>query len=216
MRVGPCAKSGSARDASASRAMVNRIEFADFMRPSTTEVFGFNWGKIERHEFIFSRAGDLGRFAVVEQGHRSLSGLAADQAGGMRLGHHRLFVRAVPGPMDLACRDPLKVALLAMESLVLDEEPYFPFQDVIDLLGLVNVGRGMVAGRPRGDHQAALVAVALARNHRPLALASGPDALALRHAFTLYMQRHFPPPFLPASQVNIAPLKLSTNGRPRA
>jgi hypothetical protein len=52
-----------------------------------------------------------------------------------------------------------------MKALVLDKEPNLAIHDIVDLLRLMLMGLGMVAGRPSGDHKAAFIAVALSDNH---------------------------------------------------
>src|SRR5215467_1401871 len=77
------------------------------------------------------------------------------------LGNCRGLIGAIPRPVNCIGGNTVKIAGLAVITFVLDEKPYFPFHHVVDLFGLVHVGFRMVARRSGGDHQTALVAVAL-------------------------------------------------------
>src|SRR5262249_39783066 len=93
-------------------------------------------------------------------------------------------VRAIPCPVDPIGRDTMKIARLAMITLVFDEEPDFAFKNVIDLLRSVHVRPRVVARWPQRDQKAALVAVSLPNDHRAFALASLEHHFFLRHIFT--------------------------------
>src|ERR1051325_6821440 len=118
------------------------------------------------------------------------AGALADEPRRVRFGDDRLLVGAVPRPVDFVRRYALEVALLALIALLLDEEPYLAFEDVVDLLGFVHVRPRMIARRARRDHKAALVAVALERDHRAFALAAAARRLALGNVLPLCVKRH--------------------------
>src|SRR3972149_4753979 len=181
-----------------------------------SKEFAFDSGGIIRHIAIFSGTSDLWFFSLVKEGNGAFARRAADQPGGVSLRHGRLLVGTVPGPVDFIRRDSLKVSLLTMEALFLDEEPNLPFLDVIDLLRLVDMGPGVITGRPRRDHQATLVPKRLPGNHRTFALVAGSNSLAFRHALALYMKRHFallPICCLGRCEIITAPPQGSTNRR---
>ena len=114
---------------------------------------------------------------------------AVFDAGRMRFDDDSVTAGAIPRPVNLVGRNSLKVAFLALKAFVLNEEPNFSFLDEVDLLRLVNVGSRVVTGRARGDHQAAFVAVTLARDHRALPLPSPPVRTALLSGTSLLFQR---------------------------
>jgi hypothetical protein len=88
----------------------------------------------------------------------------------MGFDHHCIGLRTIPRPMNFVRWDAMEISLLAQVALVFDKEPDFSFHHVIDLFGDVHMGFRVVARRPRGDHEAALVAVGLPHHHRPLPL----------------------------------------------
>src|SRR5262245_64205470 len=113
----------------------------------------------------------------------------------MCLHDNGVSVGTVPGPVHLIRRDPLKVPSLAMKALFLDEEPDLSFLDVIDLFGLVNVRHCMITRRPRSDHQATLIAIALYRCHGTLSFGARSHAFTFWNIVVFYMKRHNVSPF---------------------
>src|SRR5262245_65752981 len=98
----------------------------------------------------------------------------------MGFSDRRLIVGTVPCPVYGVGGDALEVALFAMKTLVLDEEPNLTVHDVVDLLRLVLMGLGVITGRPGGDHGAAFIAVALSHNHGSSSCFFGLDVIRLR------------------------------------
>src|SRR6185295_14155560 len=171
MRIGSCASAAAATPSVRSRNIEQRSRmlfiFCLYRRGVVVDVA------------VRPGIADLRLLAVVEQGDGAGTGALADEPRRVRFGDDRLLVGAVPRPVDFVRRHALEVALLALIGLLLDEEPYLAFEDVVDLLGFVHVRPRVVARRARRDHEAALVAVAFERDHRTLALAAAARRLAL-------------------------------------
>src|SRR5262245_62511944 len=113
----------------------------------------------------------------------------------MSLDHHGLLVRSVPRPVDRVRRDPRKIALLAEKSLVLNEEPDFSFEDIVDLLAFVNMRGRMIAGRAHGYFHAGIIAIDSLCRDRPDSFFPAPDRTFLGDIGTGNMQRHQRSPF---------------------
>src|SRR5215475_10402073 len=92
--------------------------------------------------------------------------------------------------MDFVCRNAMKISLLAQVALILDKKPDLSFEHMIDLFRDVLVRFCVVAGRPRGHHEAALIAVGLLHDHRALSLISTQYDFFYRNVFCFYAERH--------------------------
>ena len=101
-----------------------------------------------------------------------------------------VLVGSIPGPVDFVPRDSLEVALLAMKTLCLDEEPNLAFLNIVELFGFVNVRRRMISRCPLRDHQTAFVAITFNRHHRTFSFSAGADAFSLWNIFAFYVKRH--------------------------
>src|ERR1043166_9380579 len=187
MRIGSCASAAAAtpRGRSRKRAKRGPMPFIFCLPPPGGAV------DVE----VRPGVADLRVLAVVEQGDGARAGALADEPRRVRFGDDRLLVGAVPRPVNFVRRHALEVALLALIALLLDEEPYLAFEDVVDLLGFVHVRSRMIARRARRDHQAALVAVALERDHRAFALAAAARRRALGDVLLFCVKRHRLSPF---------------------
>src|SRR4030095_2894951 len=125
--------------------------------------------------------------------------------------------------MDFVRGDAMEISLVAQIALVFDEEPDLAFQHVIDLLRDMHVGLRVVARRPRGHHETALVAIGLPHDHRALSLVSTQYDFFHRNVFRFYAQGHKPLSFRqadekdpPASLRSIVSLQRTTRVRLRS
>src|SRR4029453_4939827 len=105
--------------------------------------------------------------------------------------------------MNFVRRDAMKISLVAQVALVLDEEPDLAFQHVIDLLRDMHVGLRVVARRPRGHHETALVAIGLPHDHRALSLVSPQYDFLHRNVFCFYAKGHKSPSFRQADEKDL-------------
>src|SRR5437870_13454317 len=105
----------------------------------------------------------------------------------MRFGDLRVFVGAVPGPVNGVGGDTLKIAFLAMKTFVLDKKPNLTFHHVVNLFGFMLMRLGVITRRAGSDHQAALVAVALFDDHRTGSRFTTLDSFRLRDIVVLGM-----------------------------
>jgi hypothetical protein len=64
-----------------------------------------------------------------------------------------------------------------MKTLILDKEPDLAVEHIVYLLGFVLMRFGVITGRAGRDHQATLVAIPLADNHRSGTRLAALDAL---------------------------------------
>src|SRR5918992_4001626 len=99
----------------------------------------------------------------------------------MGLYHCCSGIRAIPRPLEAVRWDPMEVARFAMIAFVLDEEPDFALERMIDLFGRVHVRLCVIARRSQRDQKAALVTVGLTNDHRAVALAGLEHDLFLRN-----------------------------------
>jgi hypothetical protein len=168
------------------KKQVPRATFKDIFL-SLAEISSFDRGGIVRDKFIDAGITERRFLAVVEQRYGSLGCFLTDQTGRMRFDDDNVALGSIPGPVNLVARDSLEVAFPALKAFVLNEEPNFSFLNEIDLLRLMNVGCRVITGRAGGDHQAAFVAVALARDHRALPFTTGSHGPLFWYVIALYV-----------------------------
>jgi hypothetical protein len=96
-------------------------------------------------------------------------------------------VGTIPRPVNLVRWHTLEVAGFAKKPFVFHEEPNFSQEDMIELLGGMGMGRGVIARCAHRVHQAALAAVGAFDNHRSDALFAAADDLAIGNILGLAM-----------------------------
>jgi hypothetical protein len=84
----------------------------------------------------------------------------------MRFYYRRLVLGPIPCPMNGIGGDALEIAFFTMKAFILYKEPDLAVKHIVYLLGLMLMRFGVITGRASRDHQAALVPIPFANNHR--------------------------------------------------
>src|SRR5688572_8729062 len=96
--------------------------------PSKQIVFPLYLFKIMVDVNINPYSLDLWFFTFVEKRYGPVTRGPADHRRSVSLDDHRVYVRAVPVPLDSVGRDSDEIPFLTMEPLIFDKEPVLPFK----------------------------------------------------------------------------------------
>src|SRR5688572_28288793 len=99
----------------------------------------------------------------------------------MRFSHGGLAVGTIPSPMNRVGGDTLEIAFFTMKAFILYKEPDLAVEHIVYLLGLMLMRFSVITGRASRDHQAALVSIPFADNHRSGTGLAALDALHFGH-----------------------------------